>query len=131
MSRTSAPAEFVAALELAFPGVKIKQFDLLPPDHSDDVLGVEICAFGAASDLVAAGLVTQQQIDAVPPCGDKFPRDPGVRRIQRQKKGYRIDFWYYDDIWPDRESAQSPIESRLAQVLTPAIWQPPATESAT
>lgn len=122
------PTEIVTALEAAWPGVRVKMFDIVldkraPGDicgeEYADTLNILATISGTAEALLAAGLIAGADI---PAAGQKRYRWHSVTATAR---GVRLNVAISDR--RNEDTRLERIIDSMALALFSSIWQPPRT----
>jgi hypothetical protein len=127
MSRNSIPPTFAAQcaaeLQRAWPELRVLQFECdvesteyWTGPHTEPDLRIDVFAYltvsGTEPALIAAGLLSREAVDSIPPCGS-CRRDGWS--IRRGKRSTRLEGGHG-------------LDSLLAPILVPAmVWKPPQT----
>lgn len=111
------------ALEAAWPGIRVNylRFHLDERRDTSELAGrlaISLSASGAPSAMTTHALVTQADLDSLPPCGSA--RRSG-RSIQRSKSSgrVRVELSIHDNLDEDQGDFDL-----IVKALAPLIWKP-------
>lgn len=119
-----------AHLERRWPGVRINRARLHLDERRDNSefageLCIQVNLSGELADVLSSGVISQADVDRLPPCGVGISRG---RRIHRSKKGrLRVELFIKDPPNPFFGDRRFDVElfDLLAATLAPDLWQPP------
>lgn len=135
MNRPTPVPEFVPALEAAWPGVRMLRLEwwVYRPGPADPIawremtgeLTVFIGLSGPPAALLAAGLITEAELEALPPSGVK---SFGRLAVSRGRRTTRLQC-HLREASGEAERPDHPavirLRDRLAEAIARLVWQPP------
>lgn len=131
IERGNASPEVLALLHEAWPGVTVRSLRFehnhnLPHPFRQDANGlltVNLFVTGSEPCLVAAGLVTQEELDSLPACGEANRHGA---RFRRGKRATSVEFYMSESDSTSLDVADQRALDRMAEVTGSALWQPPS-----
>jgi hypothetical protein len=125
------------ALADAWPGVAVSRAEIAVhgPQDSEPAIAIEVSVSGECAALVACGVVTEEELQSLPPCGVGWRSGRSIKRSRNGRAS--VTLHAYDPPrgflrkGSKRFAAGSDTRNfdLLVSALAPSVWRPPSLTS--